>query len=174
MSKPILRNLNSSSKPAEVGRGEWLKRNATPLLTLFLVIAIVAGFLYYGRQPERIAELKNYGYLGAFLISLIGNGSVLLPVMVLPILCAIGVFLFPATGIIGPVIVGLVGGAGAGVGEMTGYMLGYSGRGVIGYRRCGRGKRYGWQGGVTDRAIAKPPRRLIAACRQQQYGQKIN
>ncbi len=135
MSKPILSNLNSSSKLGEVGGWGWLKRNGTPLLTLFLVIAIVVGFLYYGRKPERIAELKNYGYLGAFLISLIGNGSVLLPVMVLPILCAIGGFLFPATGIIGPVIVGLVGGAGAGIGEMTGYMLGHSGRGVIGNRK---------------------------------------
>ncbi len=135
MGNPVMSNLNSNSKPAEVERGGWLKRNVAPLFTLLLVIAIIVGFFFYGREPGRIAELKNYGYLGAFLISLIGNGSVLLPVMVLPILCAIGVFLFPATGIIGPVIVGLVGGAGAGIGEMMGYMLGYSGRGVIGNRK---------------------------------------
>jgi membrane protein YqaA with SNARE-associated domain len=130
----VSNTVNNSKQPETEKRG-GLREKLTPLLTLLLVIAIVAGFYFYGRNPERIAGLKNYGYLGAFLISLIGNGTVLLPVFVLPILCAIGVFLFPATGIAGPIIVGLVGGAGAGIGEITGYMLGYSGRGVIKNRK---------------------------------------
>ncbi|MBE0479903.1 MAG: VTT domain-containing protein, partial [Dehalococcoidia bacterium] len=76
--------------------------------------------------------LAAYGYLGAFLISLIGNASVFLFLgAVLPLLAGIGVVLYPATGIPGPIIVGLVGGAGAAIGEITGYLLGFSGRAVV-------------------------------------------
>lgn len=110
---------------------EGLREKVIPLLTLLLVIAISVSLFFYGREPGRVAELKNYGYLGAFLISLIGNATVLLPIAVLPILCAIGVVLYPVTGPIGPIIVGLAGGVGAGIGEISGYMLGYSGRGVV-------------------------------------------
>ena len=123
--------ITDAEKQAELGKRSWLKRNYIPLLTLLFVIAITVGlFLFYGRHPERIAELENYGYLGAFLVSLIGNATILLPGLVLPILSAIGIFLCPTVGLVGPVIVGLVGGAGAAIGEITGYLAGYSGRGV--------------------------------------------
>jgi len=110
---------------------ERLKRSAIPVLTIILVIVITVGiYLVYGRHPEKLAELKNYAYSGAFLISLVGNATVILPGAVLPILSAIGIFLYPGTGPIGPIIVGLAGGAGAGIGEITGYLVGYSGRGI--------------------------------------------
>ena len=110
---------------------ERLKRSAIPVLTIILVIVITVGiYLVYGRHPEKLAELKNYAYSGAFLISLVGNATVILPGAVLPILSAIGIFLYPGTGPIGPIIVGLAGGIGAAIGEITGYMAGYSGRGL--------------------------------------------
>lgn len=119
-------------KQAGAGKGDWLKKRLIPLLTLLLVIAITVGiFLVYGRHPERLAELKNYAYWGAFLISLFGNAAVILAAPILPILATIGVVLYPDTGPLGPIIVGLVGGVGAAIGEMTGYMLGYSGRGIV-------------------------------------------
>jgi len=119
-------------KPAGAEKGDWLKKRLIPLLTLLLVIAITVGiFLVYGRHPERLAELKNYAYWGAFLISLFGNAAVILAAPILPILATIGVVLYPVTGPLGPIIVGLVGGVGAAIGEMTGYMLGYSGRGIV-------------------------------------------
>ena len=123
----------SNDKQAEMGKREWLKKRVIPLLTLLLVIAITVGiFLVYGRHPERLAELKNYAYWGAFLISLIGNAAVILAAPVLPILAAIGAGLYQDTGlVVGPIIVGLAGGVGAAIGEMTGYMLGYSGRGIV-------------------------------------------
>jgi membrane protein DedA with SNARE-associated domain len=108
-----------------------LKKILLPMFTLLLVIAItVSIFFLYGRNPERLAGLKNYVYLGAFLISLIGNATVVLPGAVLPLLSAIGISLYPSTGPIGPIIVGLTGGIGAAIGEITGYMVGCSGRGI--------------------------------------------
>lgn len=121
----------SSNTPGGVGRRERVRKIIIPLLTLLLVIAITVVLFYYGRKPEVVAELKGYGYLGAFLISLIGNGTILLPGIVLPILSGLGVVLYQAAGLVGPVIVGLAGGAGAAIGEIVGYMAGYAGRGIV-------------------------------------------
>ena len=124
-------NRISNNKQAEVRKGKRLKRRFIPLLTLLFVIAISIGLFFYGRNPAIVTELKSYGYLGAFLISLIGNATVLLPGIVLPILSGLGIILYPAAGLISPVIVGLAGGAGAAIGEIVGYMAGYGGRGIV-------------------------------------------
>ncbi len=110
----------------------WVKRRLIPILTVTFVIAITVGiYLVYGRHPEKLVEVKNYAYWGAFLISLVGNATVILPGAVLPILATIGIFLYPVTGPTGPILVGLAGGIGAAIGEITGYMVGYSGRGIV-------------------------------------------
>ena len=121
----------SRDKQAGVRRGERLKKKVIPLLTLLLVIAISVGLFFCGRNPEIVAELKSYGYLGAFLISLIGNATILLPGIVLPILSGLGVILYPVAGLVSPAMVGLAGGAGAAIGEIVGYMAGYAGRGIV-------------------------------------------
>ena len=107
----------------------WLKRNLIPLLTLLLVIAITFGiFFFYHHYPSKFAELENYGYLGAFLISLALNATVILPAGNFLVIFALGTLPLP-------IVVGLAGGAGAAIGEITGYMAGYSGRGVVENRK---------------------------------------
>ena len=125
-----MNKIVSSDKPSEVGEKERVRKIVIPLLTLLLVIAISVTLFFYGRNPELVAELKSYGYLGAFLISLIGNGTILLPGIVLPILSGLGIVLYSAAGLVAPVIVGLAGGVGAALGEIVGYLAGYSGRGI--------------------------------------------
>ncbi len=95
------------------------------MLALFLVVAIVVSlFLYFYRYPEKIEQFENLGYLGAFLISLITNATVILPFP--------GILLFFAMGAaFNPLFVGLSAGIGGTIGEMTAYLLGYSGRGVV-------------------------------------------
>lgn len=114
-----------------MGKEHWLKRHLIPILTLLFVIVITAGLFFCVRNPEIVTKLKSYGYFGAFLIGLIGNASVLIPGIVLPILTGWGVLLYLQFGLVAPVMVGLAGGAGAAIGELTGYMAGYSGRGVV-------------------------------------------
>lgn len=107
------------------GKG-WLTNRFFFLLTVLLVIAITVGIFLY---QERIAELSNYGYLGAFLASLAANATIFLPV--LPnvfVILALGAFL-------NPLLVGLAAGTGAAIGEMTGYLAGYSGSSVIKNRK---------------------------------------
>jgi len=123
--------MTNNNKPGGVRQGEQVRKRIIPLLIILLVIAISVGLFFFGRSPEIVAKLRSYGYLGAFLISLIGNATVLLPGIVLPILSGLGIVLYPAAGLAGPVIVGLAGGAGAAIGEIVGYMAGYSGRGIV-------------------------------------------
>ena len=103
-----------------------LKKRLIPLLTLLLVIAISVGIFYFYRNyPDKIDDLKAYGYLGAFIISLIFNATVILPAGNILILSALGAILPSA------ILVGLVGGVGAALGETTGYLAGYSGHGMV-------------------------------------------
>ena len=122
----------NNDKPAETGEGNRIKKKVLPLLALLLVIAITVGiFCFYKSYPGRIDQLKGYGYLGAFLISLTFNATLILPAGNILVLSVLGAVLPSA------ILVGLVGGAGAAIGEITGYMAGYSGRRIV-----QRGKMY--------------------------------
>ncbi|MFC1900306.1 YqaA family protein [Chloroflexota bacterium] len=102
-----------------------LKGKVIPVLTVLLVIAItVALFLY----RDRVSELGNYGYLGMFIISLVSNATVILPVPVFMLIVAFGASF-------NPILVGLISALGGTIGEMTCYLLGYSGRGVVENRK---------------------------------------
>ncbi len=93
---------------------------------LLLVIGIAAGIFYvYKNYPGRISELKAYGYLGVFLISIVFNATIILPVGNFLVIATVGATLPSAP------LVGLIGGVGAAIGELTGYMAGYSGRAII-------------------------------------------
>ncbi|MEL7562674.1 VTT domain-containing protein [Dehalogenimonas sp. 4OHTPN] len=97
-----------------------------PALSLVAVITIVGMVLYvYHTNPEFVEGLEDYGYLGAFLVSMILNATVVLPAGNFLVLAALGAAM-PA-----PTLVGLAAALGAAVGEMTGYLAGYSGRAVV-------------------------------------------
>lgn len=73
---------------------------------------------------EQLAGLGELAYLGAFLSMLIGNATLILPVPGL-------IFVFALGSTLNPLLVGLVAGPGAALGEMTGYFAGYGGSAVI-------------------------------------------
>ena len=114
MSKRIT-NEDKQQRPKRIS---WLREQYPRVLALFFVLAITIGIFLF---RERITMLGNYGYLGAFLISLICNATIILPVPGLLILLALGSTL-------NPVAIGLAGGIGAALGELSSYLAGYSGR----------------------------------------------
>ena len=121
-------NTINNEKKTEIEKRGGLWKKVILVLTLLLVIAIsVVLFLY----RDRVAELKEYAYLGAFLVSLASNATIILPLHGPVILASLGAILYENVGIIGPIYVGLAGGAAAPIGEITGYMVGYSGRGIV-------------------------------------------
>lgn len=68
--------------------------------------------------------VSNYGYLGAFFISLFGNFTVFFPVPFV-----ITIYAFGAT--LDPLILGLVCGIGSTIGEFSAYLIGRGGRRVL-------------------------------------------
>ena len=114
---------------AAVVKGGWLRKNILSLLVICLVVAMVVGlFIYSHCYPERIAEFENYGYLGAFVIALITNATIILPFPGIVLLFALGAAF-------NPIFIGLASGIGGTIGEMSCYLLGYTGRGVVQNRR---------------------------------------
>ncbi len=65
-------------------------------------------------------DLAGWGYIGIFLISLIGAATIILP---LPSLF----FVFVMGAELNPILIALIASVGAAIGEFTGYALGYGG-----------------------------------------------
>jgi membrane protein YqaA with SNARE-associated domain len=92
------------------------------LLAIVLAISISIAILVF---QEQIQDLGKLGYLGVFLISLLGNATTLLP---LPGLA----FIFLLSGALpSPALVAFAAALGAALGETTGYLAGYAGSGII-------------------------------------------
>ncbi len=111
----------------------------------FFIIALVLAIsvAIFGFR-EQFAELAAVGYPGIFLVSLLGNATVVLPAPSLALVFAMGSAL-------PPLLVGLVAGVGEALGELTGYALGYGGQAVI-EDEAAYGRLVAWmerRGGIT-------------------------
>jgi len=119
-----MNTIDNHGEPESPLQGNWLRRNYLSVLIFLFVAAVVIGlFVFFQRKPDKIDDFENYGYLGAFLFSLVSNATVFLP---FPGFLA--VFSLGAT--FNPLFIGLAGGIGGGIGELTGYLAGFSGRGI--------------------------------------------
>ena len=70
------------------------------------------------------STVSSWGYLGIFIVSLVGNASIIFPVPAFAVTFAFGA-------ILNPWLVGLAAGAGSAIGELTGYVIGRGGREVL-------------------------------------------
>ncbi|HUV56273.1 MAG TPA: VTT domain-containing protein [Dehalococcoidales bacterium] len=81
---------------------------------------------------EFIRAFEAYGYTGAFLISILGGATIIVPVPMLVVVFALGgVMKFP-------VFVGIAAGLGETLGALTIYMTGYGGGTPVMYSRHGK------------------------------------
>lgn len=87
-----------------------------------MIVIAIAVLIYVFR--DRIQELYQYGYLGIFLATMLANATVLVPVPGFALVFAMGV-------VLNPPIIAVVAGLGAATGELTGYLLGFSGQGLV-------------------------------------------
>lgn len=110
-------NDKVAEEPEEARPGiwAWLKKRLLAIIMIVLAVVISAALFIY---RDIVVGLGEYGYLGAFLISLIGSATIILPVPAVVALFAIGT-------VLNPVLVGLVGATGSTIGELTGFILGY-------------------------------------------------
>ncbi len=84
------------------------------------------------------------GYLGAFIISAIGNATILFPFPYVGVAFILGGLRDEVTMnfVFDPWVIGAVAGIGAMLGEMTGYFIGYGGGKLIDKNQTGSFKRY--------------------------------
>ena len=125
-----MRHIFSRNRQSGTEKRDWLgivlKGKVLPILGITLVVVITVGIFLY---RERIAELGVLGYPGVFLVSMVWNSTVLVPIPSFWTYFLLGAIFQPA-------LVGLAGGSGAAVGELTSYLAGYSGRVILqGQRR---------------------------------------
>ena len=90
------------------------------VFTLVGVVAIIVALFIFRAQVKR---LEQYGYLGIFLISIAANATIIIPLPGVAFTTAMGA-------IFNPIGVAFAAGLGAALGELTGYMTGFSGQGV--------------------------------------------
>lgn len=95
------------------------------VLAFLIVVGVTVGIAL---ERDRIEQMPIYGYPAVFIVSLLGNASVIVPAPSFAIA-------FVAGSALNPIGVGLVAGLGAALGEMTGYLAGLSGKGIIEHRR---------------------------------------
>lgn len=96
----------------------------TTALRVLALVAAIAITVYVYSIRDQAEQLTRYGLPGIFLLSVLANATIVFP--------APGfLFVFAGGGIFNPIGVAVAAGAGAILGELTGYMAGYSGRGLV-------------------------------------------
>jgi membrane protein YqaA with SNARE-associated domain len=104
------KNSQARGEPSKV-RWYWI------LLAALLVAGIAASIVVL---RDRVADFQHYGYLGAFLISILASATIVAFIPSVPVIFALG-------GILNPFFVALAAGIGETIGESTGYLAGRTG-----------------------------------------------
>ena len=101
-----------------------VKRDQKPIWhyagIVFAVALSIAIFVF----RDQLRAVGHYGYLGIFLIAVIGNATIILPVPTI-------VTAFAGGSVFNPIAVGVISAAGATIGELTGYIAGRSGTAIV-------------------------------------------
>jgi membrane protein YqaA with SNARE-associated domain len=129
MSDPSVVKATASAEVTSPATDEASERRSLwkVLLTIAALAAMSGLFLFFPIDWEKVG---NWGYLGVFLVTFVATASFILPIPYLLIVARAGMFL-------DPLLVTLVAGLAGALGELTGYVIGATGRDLI-----ARGKWY--------------------------------
>lgn len=97
---------------------------ATNLLRILAIAAVIGITVYIYSIRDRVEDFAAYGYPGIFLIALMANATVILPAPGVAVVFAMGA-------VFNPLGVAFAAGAGGAIGELTGYLAGYSGQAIV-------------------------------------------
>lgn len=100
------------------------KEKRTTFLRWLAFIFVIGLTVILFINRESIQYLERFGYIGIFLASLLTNASLILPVPGVLITSAMGT-------VFNPFYVGMASAGGATVGEISGYLAGFSGQGIV-------------------------------------------
>jgi membrane protein YqaA with SNARE-associated domain len=106
------------------------------LLSLIFVVGVVVVIFVFRDQVQNLAR---FGYAGIFLTTMIANATVFVPIPGVMVVFAMGA-------VFSPFLTAVAAGLGGATGELSGYLLGFSGQGVA--ERSQRFLQiYGWMAG---------------------------
>jgi uncharacterized membrane protein YdjX (TVP38/TMEM64 family) len=91
------------------------------VLVLVLVLGLTVLLFIYRNE---VRHLGGYGYPGIFIISIIANATIIIPIPGILITTAMGA-------VFNPLGVALAAGAGSAIGELTGYLAGFGGQVIV-------------------------------------------
>jgi len=109
--------VETTNKQVKPTGGSYKRAYYLGILGVVLTVAMAVAVVYFW---EEVQALRHWGYLGAFLISILGGATIIVPVPMLAVQFALG-------GVLNPVFVGVAAGLGETVGALTIYMTGYGG-----------------------------------------------
>lgn len=104
-------------------KGSSLQTNLLRILALLVVVGIT---IYIYTLQSRIEEFREYGYPGIFVVALLANATILIPAPGAALVYGMG-----AIKIFNPIIIGISAGSGGAIGELSGYLAGFSGQAVV-------------------------------------------
>ena len=96
----------------------------TNVLRILALLAVVGITIYIYSIRDHVKDFAAYGYPGIFLITLFANATVFLPAPGVAVVFAMG-------SIFNPLGIALAAGTGGALGELTGYLAGFSGQAVV-------------------------------------------
>ncbi len=100
------------------------KERRLALLRILSLLAVVGLSAFIFSIRNQVESFAAYGYPGVFLIALLSNATVLLPAPGVAVIFAMG-------SIFHPLGVGLAAGMGGALGELSGYLAGFSGQAIV-------------------------------------------
>ena len=96
----------------------------TNILRGLALVAVIAITLYIIAIRDHVAEFKQYGYVGIFFVALLANATVFIPAPGVAIIYAMGA-------VFNPIYVGIAAGTGGAIGELSGFLAGFSGQVIV-------------------------------------------
>jgi uncharacterized membrane protein YdjX (TVP38/TMEM64 family) len=129
----MMKQKNTSAKSSAAKKSTTkeipaTKKTETPLKTNLLrgvaLLAVIGITVYIYSIRHHVEEFEQFGYAGVFLIALMANATVLLPAPGVAIIYAMGA-------VFNPLWVGIAAGTGGAIGELSGYLAGFSGQAVV-------------------------------------------
>jgi len=94
------------------------------LLRILALVLVIGITVYIYSIRDHVNEFAAYGYPGIFLVMLLANATVIIPAPGVAVVFAMG-------SIFNPLGVALAAGTGGAIGELTGYLAGFSGQAIV-------------------------------------------
>lgn len=101
-----------------------ISKKTLNIIRIIVLLAVIGLTILLVINRERIQELQAFGYPGIFLFSILANSTILIPVPGVVFTSAMGA-------VFNPLYVSIAAGTGASLGELSGYMAGFSGQAVV-------------------------------------------